>query len=389
MTFHTVYTIAGYKTHYSQDAKRTLCGRDVSNAAGNTLDMCRTCEKNAAKINDYNERTAYAARAAETQDDVMHAAPVEPTADVFDMTNLTDAQTAVMETNIGRVPEVIKAAKDVGGTALVAFDGASSHAARVHQVTYYREGTATLGADIDPAAYSSAVCNANDTAREEGSPYMSAAWFSCFDSSYVFMREENESARQRAAWEVESEAEQNATYAAMLDATHVIKFVGMDVTMCSEKVQRAVYGEDTLRVSVDPSDATCQECIAQEAALAALDAAPEPSDDEMHRIALDAALTAAERRMETPLDRAPAPVHAHAYTTGADGAETPVLTLTQTARGRVLVSVGEHSREFADNRAIKLHAAMWAHSVGFQPVKGRGFKWHRDGKIMSAPARLI
>lgn len=72
--FSIVATIGGYKSHFTQDGRLTLCGRAVSNSTSGH-DMCKTCTNRAEKIKDHNDRTAYAARAAETQDDVMHAAP--------------------------------------------------------------------------------------------------------------------------------------------------------------------------------------------------------------------------------------------------------------------------------------------------------------------------
>lgn len=364
------------------------------------------------------------------------AAPVaDAPADGFDMANLTPDQIKIMETNIGRVPEVVRAAQDVGGTALVAFNGASSHHARIHQVTYYREGTAILGADVDPAAYSSAVCNANDTMRENGFPYMSAEWFGCFDPSYECMRVENATVRDRAAFYAAQDAEtatcehgndgstECAPCLAWDDApaqTHVIRFVGMERTMCGEPVRQSM---GTLRVSVDPTDATCPDCIAQEAQEAARDAYDGPTDDETHAAIL-AALTAAERH----LDAAPGKeehARAHARETGvyprtlADGRTvwaccessigvpcqhrtgrepgdlSLIMEPCRTDRSKVTVWImgaGE-SRSMTIRRGPdeSLRAALWAHGHGFRPETRRGGKvaWQRHETLRLARLDVI
>lgn len=296
---------------------------------------------------------------AHTVAPVVQTTPADADADTFDMANLTDAQTAVLETNLGRVPEVIKATWEISASNLVR--------SIEHHTTYYRPGTLALRADVDPAAYSSAVINANDTAREEGWTRLSAVWFDCLDSTYAMHRDENESTRQREAFEAQQQAEADAAYAAMLNATHVIQFEGTERAMCGERVDRRTLGEGILRVSVDPSDATCPECLTQEAALATRDDAPEPSDDECHQAALLEALEAAESHMEA----------------------APVLTVTKGTRGRVCARVGAHAKEFNDGPALRLHVSMWAHTQGFRPAAGRKFRWSREGDVVSAPAALI
>jgi len=79
MNLSTVATIAGYKSHYTQDGQRTLCGREASNATSG-IDMCKACQKAADKLTEARERLESATRAAETQDGVMQAAgTTEPT----------------------------------------------------------------------------------------------------------------------------------------------------------------------------------------------------------------------------------------------------------------------------------------------------------------------
>jgi hypothetical protein len=79
MNLSTVATLAGYKSHYTANGERTLCGREASNATSG-IDMCKACEKAAAKLADQWERLLSDTRAAETQDGVMQAAgTAEPT----------------------------------------------------------------------------------------------------------------------------------------------------------------------------------------------------------------------------------------------------------------------------------------------------------------------
>jgi hypothetical protein len=66
MNLSTVATLAGYKSHYTADGKTTLCGREVSNATSG-IDMCKSCDKAAAKL-----QTA-------AVDTPVEAEPVEPT----------------------------------------------------------------------------------------------------------------------------------------------------------------------------------------------------------------------------------------------------------------------------------------------------------------------
>lgn len=65
-----VHTISGNKVHLSQDNVKTLCGRDAANA-GTGDDVCKRCADKATKLADHRSRAEYAARVAESQDDVM------------------------------------------------------------------------------------------------------------------------------------------------------------------------------------------------------------------------------------------------------------------------------------------------------------------------------
>lgn len=91
MDFSTVATLAGYKSHYTADMKRTLCGREVSNGTDGT-DMCKACTNKVAKLTEAETVASTHAEIiaslpqikAEMQalgNDVpsMGAAPVEPT----------------------------------------------------------------------------------------------------------------------------------------------------------------------------------------------------------------------------------------------------------------------------------------------------------------------
>ena len=74
MNLSTVATLAGYKSHYTADGIKTLCGREVSNGTSG-IDMCKACTKASDKLTATRDRLEYDTRAAETQDDVMQAAP--------------------------------------------------------------------------------------------------------------------------------------------------------------------------------------------------------------------------------------------------------------------------------------------------------------------------
>jgi hypothetical protein len=77
---NTVATITGFKAHYAKPGHNTtLCGREVSNTTTGD-DMCKRCVATRAKLDAYNDRTAYNADVAEAQDDVMNeAVPAERT----------------------------------------------------------------------------------------------------------------------------------------------------------------------------------------------------------------------------------------------------------------------------------------------------------------------
>lgn len=328
--------------------------------------------------------------------------PVGTAEDVFDMYNLTDAQVTVLETNIGRVPETIAAAREILSDNRTT---AWAHAGR-----YYVPNTSTLLPTVDPAAYSSAVHNANDTAREEGWTRLSQAWFTCLDYSYESMRVENETIRQQAAFYAEQDAEhcpncqqthpvedaelhaapcfvcagdghsgcQHGDDAPATinrhqahDETHAIQYVGDDMTMCDAPVK----GMDGIkRVSVDPSDATCRDCITAERHVAAEDANPGPTDDETNAEILTA-LGVAER-------------HLPAVSVPADLPLT--LSLTPMPNGRLMARVGAYEKPFMDNPTAKMQAAFWARQHG---ARGNGkagrFDWRRAGHgMMIAPAHF-
>lgn len=474
MNLSTVATLAGYKSHYTADGKRTLCGREVSNSTSG-IDMCKACDKAAAKLREaeaaetpapapsadapsrelvihfgYSSegvqcgatqdtpygsactldlsavtcdacRTAHAesnpfaraARDAETEREETE------TADAFDMANLTPAQITVLETNIGRVPETVRAAQEITRSGDLA--------SREHTARYFDGGwgSTVLRADVDPAAYSSAVCNANDTAREEGYARLTVAWFSCFDSTYAMAKEQNDTDRESAEWHAQQDAENAAEYAAMLAATHVIEFTGNDVAMCGEPVRQA---DGILRVTTDATDATCSDCIAQEAALAAEDAQDGPTDDEIHAAALEAALSRAKSHVDlSSLSTARPPRRAHARTTPAsaartyprtengrtvwaccessigepcqhrtgartEGAPMVVVEPSRTDRHKVVAwLIGLNTtlrREFRSDRATRLHVAYWAQTHGVRPAAGKRFAWQQHETLSLAPARI-
>jgi hypothetical protein len=114
----------------------------------------------------------------------------------FNLLAPTDDEMAVLETNMG-------GAEATKRGALEAAFISTEHAAR-----YFRPESLTLRADVDPAAYSSAIRNADDTAREEGFIRLTPPWFKCLDWSYEMMRVENETARERAEFYAAQDAEQ-------------------------------------------------------------------------------------------------------------------------------------------------------------------------------------
>lgn len=186
--------------------------------------------------------------------------------------------------------------------------------------------------------------------------------------------------------------------------THVIKFVGMETTMCGEPVQQSM---GTLRVSVDPSDATCAQCIASEAELAALDAVQPDDDAADHREAIKAAQdaeTAAQAAPGYPRQTADgrtvwaccessigAPCQ---HRTGARDAGVPMVVIepSRTDRRKVVAwLVGLNTplhREFRADRSMPLHVAFWAQGHGVRPVDGRKFKWQKHETLSLAPARI-
>lgn len=412
VTLHTYATIGGYKSHYSTDGNTTLCGREVSNATSG-IDMCKTCDKRAAKLTE--------AETAETTETTAPAAPVEPTADVFDMSNLTDAQMTVLETNIGRVPEVI-------ANALAAVAHGSTHAAE-HRATYYTPGTTVLRADVDPAAYSSAVVNANDTAREEGWERRTADWFDCLDYSYESMRVENESARQRAAFYAEQDAETADAAPFEPYAAHVRWAVGPVATPEQRDAKLARIEADaaagTLPTNVAEWGWSAEELASVKATAEANAAAPEPSDVQDDAAALEAALEAAESHL-SPLSRAHAPARAHAdsmgeasvsnyprvdanghtvwaccessigepcqHRTGPRELREPMVVVepSRTDRRKVVAwLLGLNTslrREFRADRSTPLHVAYWAQTHGVRPATGKRFNWEKHETLSLARA---
>jgi hypothetical protein len=77
MEFATVTTLGGYKSHFTVDGIKTMCGREVSNGTS-AIDMCKRCEKSAVKLTEWREKIGYYAALADTQDDVTsQAQPVK------------------------------------------------------------------------------------------------------------------------------------------------------------------------------------------------------------------------------------------------------------------------------------------------------------------------
>lgn len=69
-----VDTMLGFKWHYSADGKRTLCGRDVASGSDGNGEGCKRCITATEKLAENRERTEYAAKLRDTQDDVMSQA---------------------------------------------------------------------------------------------------------------------------------------------------------------------------------------------------------------------------------------------------------------------------------------------------------------------------
>lgn len=428
MTLSTVATIAGYKSHYTQDGKRTLCGREVSNGTSG-IDMCKACEKSAAKIT-----------AAET------VTPVEPTPDaplskvgdapvVLTRRMCTDGEDVPAgaehvysysadwtrgmahgwfnlyrfdeDEAYGELGDGVKwygvasfsgAAPDLfyaGGSmadALGALAGEhAEHARRVDQASIslagVRVSTITHGdvlINFLPTTVEPTQDTTEHATREAAIRALNffpvARELTAREDIMVtaYMRGETVaddalSSLDRA--HVPAPARTRTTPAEDVPTVHGIEYPGYPSTLCGETV-RGTSG--ILRVSVDPSDVTCAECVSGEAELAARDASDGPTDDEIH----------AEIVASVEPDMDPA---LHAAVRAAADAERGVLTLrlAPMAGGRVMASVGAYERPFMDNRAVRMQVAFWAHTKGFQPVKGRGFDWHRSGKLVEAPARLI
>lgn len=239
----------------------------------------------------------------------------------FSLLSLSDSEREVMETNRGRLGEVIRAAQEV--------QNLGGEDVRAHRLTYFRPGTLALRQDVDPAAYSSAVINANDTAREEGWPRLSERWFACLDSTYVIHFDENKGRAADAAYRAEQDAE-----------------------MAAEAAAEAA------------SVAECQEAIGGD---------PWRADN----LGADAELTAALDRLETAL---------LGTTEAADG--PLVLSLTPTGDGRLMARLGAFEKPFRDDSAAKLHASYWARTKGARGT-GRGSRFtfrHCGEGVVSAPA---
>jgi hypothetical protein len=83
--YRNVSTAGGYKTHLvNPHTGRTLCGRQVWMDV-TTVDLCKQCQKIADTNHSNRARTAYHARAAETQDAV-HSQTAADTHTEYDVT---------------------------------------------------------------------------------------------------------------------------------------------------------------------------------------------------------------------------------------------------------------------------------------------------------------
>lgn len=417
------YTIAGYKTHYSQDAKRTLCGREVSNSAGETLDMCKACVKAAAKI------TEHAARAAETQDDVMQSTPAGPIMadwerEITETGTVAPDPATIMTDENGMPTEAAYARSITLQDAMDTVFRPMVGQTRIDPVTGHRYVVKGVQFRSPRRFHGPSVVVSGEVIDDVRTPTMAGGERTTygayasesfrhvpnetpmalpFDYAAAGLHSAESEAIDRAACELPDDDDEFSS-----DAVHGITFEWSEETMCG-RVVKAIRGVKTAdRVTVDPTDVTCSQCADEEAQLAALDAQEGPTDDETHAAFL-AALTAAEERAGVirgdvdPLTVAMGKAHGYVPANLRPGGmvhipglpETacvpmlPTLTLTQTPVGRILASVGGQSREFTDNRALRMHVSFWAHSVGFGPAKGRAFKWHQSGKIIAAPATRI
>jgi hypothetical protein len=430
--------------HLSARNDETLCGRFSSTfryvANGDVpadARVCTPCDRAAVKRAEDRARLEYATRAAETQDDVMHAAgtrvttprgtgvvvgtyegpdadvivftpdaggpdvhtlaataapeeTAEETADApYNMLALTDAERAVLETNRGRLDEMLTA-------SLRACAASMAHTDR-YFVTG-DTGKLTMRQDVDPAAYSSAVINANDTAREETFRPLSARWFAVLDSTYDMITDE-----QGGADSITRRAQRAA-------ATHVIGFTWSAVTECGYAV-KAPCG--ILRVSVDPTDATCAECRELESVRAELDARV-PDEEAMFSAYVEAVQNGGVEAA-APLLAPDAPVILTAAQTAAYDAHM-IAPQNRRADGRVtipglggvtaelppVVSVEREGRFLVASVAslgltvrvvngphARRSVEFWAKSNGVRPASGKRWEWIKSGDALVAPGVLL
>lgn len=191
--------------------------------------------------------------------------------------------------------------------------------------------------------------------------------------------------------------------------THVIKFTGDDSTMCGTLVR----GEGTtLRVSVDPTDATCPDCIRESAALAVLDALV-PDEEAMFAAYVEAVqnggaendvpmITTAPESTERPTgdydahmvhpdNRAPG---GKVRIPGLDGVTVPLPPVVRVERqGRFLVaSMTVHGApetfRTANGPRARQTVETWARTRGVRP-SARGWKWIKDGDVLVAPVTMV
>jgi hypothetical protein len=351
------YTIAGYKTHYSTDGRKTLCGREVSNGAGETLDMCKACVKSAEKIKDAETVAAIHAEVIESLPAIkaaikeagkvvpsMGAAPVEPTC-AHRYATVTGSMA-----QCGATPATGQTLCTYHGGEAAPVEPTPAPVADAHRKCEHRKTLTWDHAQDCPVFTSGAegracTCHYSDARCDElDAP---APVEPTTDATDAF-----ESYESHARWAVGPVAtrEQRDAQIAQIKA---------DAAAGTLSTNPAEWGWSEAELTKIKADA--------QASADALRATDDLSSDPEFTAALTRLETAVSVPNDLPL----------------------TLSLTPAPNGRLTARVGAYERTFADNPTAKMHAAWWAREQhGARPVKGNRFLWKHQGKTLVAPAKF-
>jgi hypothetical protein len=413
MNLFTVSTLAGYKSHYAQDGQlRTLCGREVSNSTDGH-DMCKACAKAAAKLTEARERLEYTTRAAETQDDVMQAAP----RDAEGTTYVEGCEVESVSRRNGRPLETGMVMRIEDGRPVVSFYGEGDELSDVRPDLFkitsmpvdptYTPGEpvsvyATVKGETDefeaahipngnPADVDRWITWAQDNPNWTGvraanytpdfpaSAEMAARHTDPEQSDNVYERPSAIAAQKRLS-------DAMPMFNAMIGTVRV-DLRGLNYRVDKVKIKTASrHNRATVSVSgrviVDTPQHDGPNAPTYYGAYAAelfYDVPAEPTVD----YATDPYAAMDAEREQLAQDN-----EVGAQYDGEQDA-TPTLTLDMSAGRTVLVRLGDHTMTIKNGSDVRLRAAFWARGLGYRPERGRALKWHRSGKTATAPLALV